>query len=421
MFGFRGRFGAGGKRNGLTGETTTLLELLDLGLLKAESDAASFAGARFELRLKQAQVRRELARRCGDGVALRQAASSAELAARDAPPAIAAPARLEQALCAMDGAELFGDEGLNAAADRVLTPLCSAPGLVGAMAVAKRARIAARQALARGEAMDALACLTGYDVAAGSLKGPASAGALADCRIERAQMTLACARRLDDDRLAARAAADLGEVLARLDQTLRPLTWAEAARLRAEAHTFIGRRNGDVRVLAEAVEQLSRLFDLLLRDHSPLDWARVQLAHGEALWALADVAGIDEALPRAAGAFDRAWGVVRDLPAVKLRAEAGERRGALAVDVAARGGDPLEMDALEAAFRCDLARVEPRKDAVGWALCQLNLGRLYLARDGGPRSRSGPTRSAALALLEAADVFREHGLVGLAETAENSL
>ena len=69
-------------REGLTGGDASLLDVLDLGLLRSEARAADIAAGRIsakdphQRRLEAARVWRELARRTGDPVALRTAFSA---------------------------------------------------------------------------------------------------------------------------------------------------------------------------------------------------------------------------------------------------------------------------------------------------------------------------------------------------------
>src|SRR6185503_12416542 len=112
--------------DGLTGGDSALLELLDLSMLQTEARSADVAAGRVgctdraQRRLDAAVVWREVARRSGDVVALRKAAATAETALAAFDPARRADgwarARVEQGLCGLLGAELFGDPGLNAAA-----------------------------------------------------------------------------------------------------------------------------------------------------------------------------------------------------------------------------------------------------------------------------------------------------------------
>ena len=125
IFGGQGAWGP--TRDGLAGGDAALLELLDLSLLRNEGKAADVAAGRIsakdkpQRRLEAAIVWREVARRSGDAATLRKAAAQAEAAAtafdRHRRPDGWARARCEQAYCALLGAELFGEEGLNAAAE----------------------------------------------------------------------------------------------------------------------------------------------------------------------------------------------------------------------------------------------------------------------------------------------------------------
>ena len=73
-------------RDGLTGGDPSFLELLDMDLLRSEARAADIAAGRISVkdpaqrRLEAARVWRELARRTGDPIALRNAALAAERA-----------------------------------------------------------------------------------------------------------------------------------------------------------------------------------------------------------------------------------------------------------------------------------------------------------------------------------------------------
>ena len=136
---------------------------MDLKMLTAEARAADIAAGRISAkdrpmrRLEAAIVWREMARRTGDPVALRKAASSAELAATGFKDEHRmqgwARARYEQAAAAMLGADLFGDDGLNAAADIAFAEAAAVGGngLAPAIANLGRAQIAARSAIATAD------------------------------------------------------------------------------------------------------------------------------------------------------------------------------------------------------------------------------------------------------------------------------
>ena len=421
-------------RAGLTGGETSLLELLDFNLLSTEGQACDRSASRFDpkqpvaLRLRQARVWREAARRGGDAVTLRRAAGAAEKAAdiADGMPSQAwAAARLEQGLCAMLGAALFGDEGLNAAASQAFTDAISTPGPFAAIARAKLALIAAYQALARGDGLQALAELTAHDQT-GNLLKPLTRDrdirlALADVRLDRAGAMLDCATLLKDDRLAVRAIADIAIAVEGFDPAYEPITCARAWSLRARGLVTLGDRAGDANRFAEAVEIYSKLFDAVLRDHSPLDWARAQYGQAIALQAMAETTGARTALVEAERAFDRAMHVLGAQPALLLRAEAANARAICRVRAAEMANDLLALDEAEAVFRLELAKADPHRDAIGWALAQFSLARVYQTRAQLTGRDKGERGRAAFALDAALDVFAENGRHDLAVLAENAL
>lgn len=422
-------------RDGLTGGDQSLLELVDLNLLKGEGKAADITAGRVSTkdraaaRLRQARIWREAARRCGDVVLLRRAASAAELALRDldgkANPRTTSAARLEQALCAMLGAELFGDDGLNAAAATALTQAQQAPGPAATLARGKAARISAIQALARHDALDALGQLTAYDRVFTELKPHQKDRdarlALAEARLDRAELTAACGRMLKDDRLVARALADNAAALVGFDAAFEPLTVGRGVLLRAQGLIALADLTGDAAPLAQAVEMVSRLFDDLPRDHSPLDWACAQYVHGQALQALAETAGAPEAFVQAERSFDRALHVLAKEPALMLRAEAANARALCLVRQAELADDLVALDQAEAIFRVELARADPGRDPMGWALSQLALARVYQTRMTLTGRDRGERAQAAVAFDAALDVFAEQGRADLAALAEGGL
>jgi len=140
-------------RDGLSHGDSSLLELLDLRLLQSEARSADMAAGRIgarnrSQRLSEASaVWREVVRRTGDPAALRKSASCAEQAAKMARQEDRKPA-LTRALCeqvqtAFLGADLFGEDGLNVAADYLLGQAAATP-----LAQDLRVMLAARQAIA---------------------------------------------------------------------------------------------------------------------------------------------------------------------------------------------------------------------------------------------------------------------------------
>jgi hypothetical protein len=422
---------------GLTGGDRSLLELLDLQLLLQEGKAADMAAGRTgsrdrpRLRLQSALVWREAARRTGEVVYLRKAAAMAEAAAGlldhgrrgDA----WARARVEQGFCALAGAELFGDSGLNAAAGTAFREARSSVhgGLAAALADVGLAAIAGREALADAGG-DAAGVADRFTLPIAALDALSrritEARALAaEARLIRADLLCGLGARLKDDGLLKRAIEDAAAAARKLNPDYEPLTWARAEAMRGQALTLWGELTGDVDAVAAAATILADAVAQLSRDHSPLDWGRTQLVLAETLQVLAEAADDSHALEQAVTCYDRANLVLREVPAMPLRGVAARARAACLARLAELTGDLAVLDAAELAMKTELATQPARRDPVGWAVAQLHLASLYAARlelsgqDGGRRA------AAVLALEAARDVFAEEGLATLTNLASDAL
>jgi hypothetical protein len=434
------RLFAGGRvfpgKDGLCGGDASLLELLDLEMLRAEAKAADVAAGRVGARdrprriLETAIVWRELARRTGDAVALRRAAASAQRAAeafsKGHRPQAWARARLEQALCALLGAELFGDESLEAAAERAADAARPTGGAVGLLAQQTLAQIRARRA-ARS------ASLTAVRLAARTFNEPIAtletAGrreralklAAVEARIARAEMLVSAGLRLKDEGLLRAAIGDLGAAVERLDGAYEPLALARAQLARAGARGSLGELVGDVAAIATAVNDLAAALDRLGREHSPLDWARGQTALAHVLSQLGEATEGEAAFDKSIAAFDRAALVLQGAPGLLLRAQVATGRGLALTRSAELSGDRSRLDAAEAAFKAELATGPHRKDPVAWAVLQVQLGQVYAARLGLTGRDRGERAAAGLAFSAALDVFGEEGLRSFAAIAADGL
>jgi len=429
-------------KDGLVAGDPSLLELLELNLLMSEARAADVAASRIGAedrparQLEAAAIWREIARRTGDAIALRKSASAGELACagfgHDRRPQSWARARCEQAAAAVLGAELFGDEGLNAAADIAFAEAQvsgQTPGkssLAATLADAGRTLIEARTAMASANRVLALDVAGRFEAPAEALdaygkKHPIGRLMAAQTRADRAEFLAACGDRLKDPHLLRMALDGLNLVLARLDRDYEPLSWARAMTLRAGVRAALCDLEGDVGVVAQVVDDLVSVLEHVSRDHSPMDWARAQMALAGALQMLAEVSDGVSAFDQALKCLDRALSVFDRQPAVLDRANALYRRASCLLRQAELSGKVEALDAAEAALRADLVSMNPSADPVGWAVRQLNFARLYEARTDltGPDSRA--RRSAAVALSAALDVFTEHGLRSLSDVALRGL
>ena len=431
-------FRSDGPVDGMTGGDSTLLELLDLNMLRAEGRAAVIAAGRVSAKdpakryLEAAVVWRELARRTGDPASLRKAASLAERAAAGFDqlqrPRQWALARCEQGRCALIGAELFGDEGLNAAADFAFTEARTAAGsgIGAATAATGQLVIEARRLLAKGDRDAVLDLARRFDAPLEQLKAHARRHAdtriaVAEARRVRADLLAVAGLRLKDPALLRQALAGLNQDLDNLDPAYEPLSWARASMLRGGTRAALAEMEADITEIAAAIADLAEALDQMSCDHSPLDWAHGQQTLASALQVLGDAADSDRAFDQAAGCYDRALLVLTDQPSLLERAHAVYHR---AVCMARRAEISCDLNGLneaEAALRQELASSSASRDPVGWAVRQLNFARLYEARVGVTGQDRGERAASALALSAALDVFGEHGLRSLADTTARRL
>jgi len=424
-------------RDGLTGGDPSFLELLDMDLLRSEARAADIAAGRIsakdpsQRRLEAARVWRELARRTGDPIALRNAALAAERAVQGfkAESRIKgwAAARCEQALSAILAADLFGDDGLNAAAEVALCDAVSAAPTSASAAIAagQLARLGARSVLASGDYDDARSAAAAFDGAianvASHLRSKAvTKSMLADLRCDRAEMLIGCAGRLRDARLHELAIVELDGLAKRLDIAYEPLALGRVNVLRAVARVGLGETLGRIEDIAEGVEMLVETLDEVTPDHSPMDWARMQHALATSLQTLGEGSENDRAFEHALTCYDHALWATRDQPALAIRAALSQNQATCLARRAELAADPGMLDEAIDFLRRGLAKLHPGRDPVGWAIAQVNLAQLYIARldtPGGQDHRA----AAALALSSAIEVFGEHGLRSLIDQANQTL
>ena len=434
-------FGAEGlnpPRDGLTGGDSSLLELLDLKLLVAEAKACDVAAGRVgakdraQRKLEAAIVWREVARRSGDAAALRKAAAQAEAAAelfgRDRRPDGWARARCEQAYCGLSGAELFGDEGLNAAAQVAFRDALSVArgGLAKPLAEIGLLTVEGRALLAAGDAGAARALSARFASPIAGLQSMtrrcrAARLLVAEARLIRADLLLGWGARLSDRDLVREGLAEVEVAGKDLDMDYEPLTGARVAAMRGQAMALLGETVGRVETVIDGVNALAEVLDDLTRDHSPLDWARVQTALAQGLQAMGEASVSERAYEQAVTCYDRAAMVLKSVPSLALRALVASNRALCLARSAELSGDLAVLDAAETAFRVELSALSPGRDPVGWALLQVNLARLYEGRLEITGRDRGERAAAATALSAALDVFAEQGLRSLSVVASDAL
>jgi hypothetical protein len=421
-------------QDGLTGGDAALLELLDLKLLMDEARAADVAAGRVgardraQRRLQAAMVWREAARRTGDPVALRKAAATAEAAATafeaDRRMEGWARARGEQAWCALLGAELFGDHGLNAAAEVAFKDARAAVrgGLAAVLADLGLAVVAARRDLSTGDADVARAVAAKFDAPIAGLDALARRITVAriwaaDARLIRADVLCGFGARLQDEALLKSAVDDAAAAARKVNEHYEPLTCARAEILRAQALNLWGEAAGDLEVVTAAAAVAAEALDQSARDVSPFDWARAQLTLAQVLQTLGEAAADRHSLEQAITAYDRADQALKEAPATTLRGLCAGARAVCLARMAEMTGDLAVLDIAEAAMKTELANTPAGRDPVAWALAQLHLARLYEARVEITGKDQGRRAAAVLALDSALDVFAEEGQHALSRMA----
>ncbi|MFI4975109.1 MAG: hypothetical protein ACHP84_11270 [Caulobacterales bacterium] len=423
-------------KDGLTGGDAGLLELLDLAMLRAEGKAADVAAGRISVKdrarrlLEAAVVWRETARRGGDALILRKAASCAEAAAeafgRARRPQGWARARVEQGLCAMLGAELFGHDGLEAAAERTADEARRTGGAAGMLAMTMIAEVRARRVVAKGDLVavrmaarafnDPIAMLEAAGRKSGALKLAA-----ATARLARAEILSGAGMRLKDDGLLRAALGDLEAAGEKLDSAYEPLTVSRIELARGAVRASLAELVGDVAGLAKAVGDIAGALENVAREHSPLDWARGQAILAQALQSLGEATAGEAAFEKAATCYDRAGLVLKDAPGLSLRAVVASNRALCLARSAELTGDLSVLDAAETGFKSELAQSPHQKDPAAWALLQVQLGQIYVTRLRLTGKDRGERAAAALAFSAALDVFGELGLRSLSAVASDSL
>ena len=412
-----------------------LFELFDVQALAAQGRVNDIDAGRvstkhpFPLWLKSAALWREHARRTGDALALRRAAAAAVSAGRCAAgQPEQARAALEQALTSLLAADLFGDEALgNATRNSLKVAAATQADELGTAKIEHaHARLVSRDALASGDYGKALEAAALFDCVVHKLDGLAVANRCTVtryeanlARIERADLLAGFGARMSDVKLLKRVELNLANQLNQIDGVYEPLLWVRGAEVLGAVEVALGEIQGHPDEIAKGAATLNRALDRFTRDHSPLDYARLHHALAVALQSLGDATDNRTIYLEAEAAFEAALEVV-DGTSLMLRAMTASNRAACLARRAERAGDLGALSVAETAFKGEAAKVDPANDPVGWAVLQINLARIYEAR--ADLLGGFPNRDAAVyALEEAREVFCEHGLKSLAESAAAGL
>ena len=384
------------------------LELIGVGLVEAEARQQSVEAGRVscarphDASLRASALWREHARRSGAASSLERAEAAARDAARHAHnDDQTIRATLELAQSGMLAFDLCGEPGR---LDAVLTLLAALPTArrsdTAAAVAALHARLRARQASLSGQS-DALqeAALL-LDGALRGLKGQ-QRPIEDDLRLDRAGLLLEAGLAAHDPRLLDQAGGDLRALVEAAAPEQRPLSRARALALCAAGMAALAAIADDIPARDQAQALFDAAADQFTPDHSPLDWAAIQVlrAEREALPLLALVQA--EALTEGGGLI--------------LGALAHERRVAQETSRAGSVGDLTALLEIEAGLRRRLVRPAVDSTPLDWASDQIGMARIALAR---ARWTGQAPRELGLMLTEAAATAREYGAPVLAQRAE---
>ena len=388
-------------------EDLSWLELISVDLLAIEArqqttDAGRVSCARpHDAWLRAAALWREHARRSGAADSLKRAADAAAdaaLHARTAEETARAAVETAQILLMrfdLNGGRVLLDQAAQAVP--VSTTACRRHTVAAVTAV--HARIRSRQARFSDNPAALIQSAALLDAAIHGL-GDGHACEVDDLRMDRAALSLETGITRRDVNMLDQAGRELQLLVQSASPDYRPLTRARALTLCAAGLSALAALANDDQAHAQARLMFDAAADQFTADHSPLDWVVIQIVR----------AGTPGAVPLS---------MLRQ--AVALTDGQGLVMGALARDllneteiVACRTAADLEI--VEAGVRHRLAgRPVAMLD---WAVDQIAMARLAQTRQiltGADAGQMG------LALIEASEVAREHGVDSLAERAEELL
>ncbi|MGV3578324.1 hypothetical protein [Brevundimonas sp.] len=384
------------------------LELISVNLLAREAKSLTTDGGRVSCSQPSQTWRRasilwrEHARRSGQPESITKALTTAEDALK------AAKSDDDRARALLAGAQallvrfdLYGDrdavvqaaEMARDATSKRLPTLASCAGI--------HARIRARQARISEKKEDRQDAAALMDAALHALTkhNPVEAD---DLRLDSAALALEGGIIQRDARLLDQAGRDLTALVEASSPDQRPLTRARALALCAAGLSALAAMANDEAAMKTGHEMFEAAADQFFLDHSPLDWVAIQVARS-----------IDASAPLEP---------IRQ--SVALTTGQGTILGALALDLmisreieaAAAAGDLNDLTKIETRVRRRLAERDGVPSAIDWAVDQIAMARLMIAR--ADLMGSDPDQ-AAFVLAEAAEAAQDHGVPVLADRAKN--
>ncbi|MFN4295916.1 MAG: hypothetical protein ACK4FB_03675 [Brevundimonas sp.] len=393
------------------GDDRSWIELIGADLLEAEARGQATDAHRTRCRepvltgLKASALWREHARRTGRRDSLARALSAASDAGQAAVTTDQhIEAAMETALCLMLQYEQRGGADLLQQIDLVLDGHeTGRSGALSARLAVAHARLEALKARRSGEPaamLDASALMDSalHDVA----NRPDLAPEAAEVQLDRAALALEAGLLRGDTRLLDQAGRDLRALVASASPEYRPVTRARALTLCAAGLSALAALAGDEEARSKAHELFDAAADAFTPDHSPLDWAAIELARA-ARDMNPDLDRLIEIETVTAGE-----GLI-------LGAVARERRVAVEARQAELGRDAARLARMETRLRRRLATGQASENPLDWAVDQITLSQVQLTRM--RLTGRGEAGHLGLVLVEAAETARDLGAGLIADRA----
>jgi hypothetical protein len=388
-------------------EDLTWLELISADLLASEARGQSTDAGRVSCaRPHGAWVRasalwREHARRTGRAASVTRALEAAADAVRAAvSPDEIARAEVETAEALLLKFDLCGGRDRLERACQALPGSADGRPATQALTASVQARIRSRRARLSGDPAALMLAASRLEVAIHQVE-KTLAGPTDQLRMDRAALALEAGVAQRDASLLDQAGRDLLNLIQSATPDYRPLT-------RARALTLCGAGLAALAALADneaAREQGRQMFDAaadqFTPDHSPLDWAAIQVVRG----------GMPDGAPLPVLRQAETLTSGQDLV---LGALVRDQVMAAQIGAAVAQADLSRLTSVEAEVRRRLSDPRPVCE-LEWAVDQIAMARIAQARS---RLTGAEPGTANLALFEAADVAREQGLPALAARAE---
>lgn len=385
------------------------LELVTVGLVETEARHQSTDAGRvscpqpFEAWMRAAALWREHGRRTGTTDSLHRA----EQAGRDAAQAAqnddqAMRAALDVGHTSLLVYDLYGSPrrltGLISSLERLPTARRAENA---AEVVALKARLQARQARLSSDPQKMAEAA--HDLTQAMTKLPAeNSPSNEELQLDRAALSLEAGLLSRNARLLDQAGRDLRKLVEGALPEERPVSRARALALCGTGMAALAAIAGDNTARSQAHVLFDAAADQFTPDHSPLDWASIQLLRAER--GPHDEMALSEAC------------AITNKPGLILGAMLRERRYAYMVAQAEKFGDVASLNAMRQDVMHMLTRPMDEARAIDWASNQITMARIALALNQGHPEQN---RDMGMALYEAADAANIVGAPSLAQRARD--